>query len=168
NFTDACATSGPFPVALNPNFLESGNASQGTNFIASAAPAGSQVSDIASNSQTTAFPTGFFAIPTGATSASFHVATSILPSVDFSAIGADTQVPVPGSGGSTFISQRLGLAWLAMTPPDPPPAQPIPTLGQIDDFPSSVTAGTSATLEVWLSAILASGGPTISLASSNP
>src|SRR5436190_3705112 len=41
DFNDACATSGPFPVAVSPAYLESGNPAQGILLLASAAPSGS-------------------------------------------------------------------------------------------------------------------------------
>ena len=168
NFNDACATSGPFPVAVSPAYLESGNAAQGTLLLASAAPSGSDAMVRAGNSQTTAFPTGFFPITTGATNASFRVATSILPSIEFSSVGTNIEIPVPISGGGTFLSHRLGLTWLAMTPPNPPPAQPIPTLGQLSVDGDPVTGGNNSIASVWLSAVSASGGPTIALSSDNP
>ena len=163
NFNDACATSGPFPVALSPAYLESGNAAQGTLSLASAAPSGSDAMVRAGNSQTTAFPTGFFPIATGATSAGFRVATSILPTIQFASVGANIEIPVPISGGGTFLSHRLGLVWLAMTPPDPPPAQPIPTLGQVSVDIDPVIGGNNSFASIWLSAVSTSGGPTIAI-----
>ena len=168
NFSDACATSGPFPVALSPSYLESGNAAPGTLFLASAAPSGSDAMVTAGNPQTTAFPTGFFPIATGATTAGFRVATSILPSIQFASVKANIEIPVPISGGGTFMSHRLGLTWLAMTPPNPPPSQPIPTLGQVSVDTDPVTGGNQAIASVWLSAVSSSGGPTIGMTSSNP
>src|SRR6266699_251113 len=50
DFNDACATSGPFPVAVSPAYLESGNAAEGTLFLASAAPSGSDARVTAGNS----------------------------------------------------------------------------------------------------------------------
>src|SRR2546422_718396 len=96
DFNDACATSGPFPVAVSPAYLESGNAAQGTLLLASAAPSGSDAMVTAGNSQTTAFPTGFFLIATGATSAGFRVATSILPSIEFSSVRANIENSMDG------------------------------------------------------------------------
>src|SRR5436309_2535217 len=168
DFNDACATSGPFPVAVSPAYLESGNAAQGTLLLASAAPSGSDAMVRAGNSQTTAFPTGFFPIATGATSAGFRVATSILPTIQFASVGANIEIPVPISGGGTFLSHRLGLVWLAMTPPDPPPAQPIPTLGQVSVDIDPVIGGNNSFASIWLSAVSTSGGPTIAITSSNP
>ena len=168
DFNDACATSGPFPVAVSPAYLESGNAAQGTLSLASAAPSGSDARVTAGNSQTTAFPTGFFPITTGATNAGFRVATSILPSIEFSSVGANIEIPVPISGGGTFLSHRLGLTWLAMTPPNPPPAQPIPTLGQVSVDVDPVIGGNNSLVSIWLSAVSTSGGPTIAMTSNNP
>src|SRR3989442_7126848 len=168
NFNDACATSGPFPVALSPAYLESGNAAQGTLSLASAAPSGSDAMVTAGNSQPTAFPPGFFPIATGATSAGFRVATSILPTIQFASVGANIEIPVPISGGGTFLSHRLGLTWLAMTPPNPPPAQPIPTLGQVSVDIDPVNGGNNSFASIWLSAVSTSGGPTIAITSSNP
>ena len=168
DFNDACATSGPFPVAVSPAYLESGNAAQGTLLLASAAPSSSDAMVRAGNSQTTAFPTGFFPITTGATNASFRVATSILPSIEFSSVGANIEIPVPISGGGTFLSHRLGLTWLAMTPPNPPPAQPIPTLGQVSVDIDPVIGGNNSLVSIWLSAVSTSGGPTIVMTSNNP
>src|SRR5439155_2037554 len=162
-----CATSRPFPVAVSPAYLESGNAAQGTLLLAAAAPSGYDSMVRAGNSQTTAFPTGFFPITTGATNASFRVATSILPSIEFSSVGANIEIPVPISGG-TFLSHRLGLTWLAMTPPNPPPAQPIPTLGQVSVDIDPVIGGNNSLVSIWLSAVSTSGGPTIAITSNNP
>ncbi len=168
SFTDACARSGPYPIALSPDLLESGSASQGTLSLDSAAPSGSDALVSSSNSQTTAFPTGFFPIPPGATAALFHVATSILPSVEFSSVGTSIEIPVPIKKGGIFLSHRLGLAWLAMTPPEPPPAQPVQTLGQLSVDSDPVTGGNNSIASVWLSAVSPSGGPTIALSSDNP
>jgi len=167
-FNDACASSGPYPIALSPGLIESGSASQGTLSLASPAPSGSDAMATAGNSQATAFPTGFFPIPTGATAVPFHVATSILPSIEFSAVGTSIEIPVPIKKGGIFLSHRLGLAWLAMTPPEPPPAQPVQTLGQLSVDGDPVTGGNNSIASVWLSAVSASGGPTIALSSDNP
>src|SRR2546425_1014809 len=140
----ASASSGPSPIALSPGLIESGSASQGTLSLASPAPSGSDGLVGSSNSQTTAFPTGFFPIPTGATAVPFHVATSILPSIEFSSVGTSIEIPVPIKKGGIFLSHRLGLAWLAMTPPEPPPAQPVQTLGQLSVDGDPVTGGNNS------------------------
>src|SRR5438034_7496875 len=167
-FNDACASSGPYPIALSPGLIESGSASQGTLSLPSPAPSGSDALVGSSNSQATAFPTGFSPITTGATNAGFRVATSILPSIEFSSVGANIEIPVPISGGGTFLSHRLGLTWVAMTPPNPPPAQPIPTLGQVSVDIDPVIGGSSSFASIWLSAVSTSGGPTIAMTSNNP
>ncbi len=167
-FSDACAGSGPFPLAISPNYAVSGAHPTATFSLAQAATAGSGVGGQSNNFIATVFPTGGVSVPVGATSASQTVATSIIPSVDFVGVSGKVLIAVPGSGGGTFDSQRIGLAWLALAPPTPAPSRVIPTLGQfVLDNPVPLKGGTSFNAEVWASGVSPAGGPTITLMSSN-
>jgi hypothetical protein len=103
---------------------------------------------------------GGITIPTGASSVGFDVATSFVPVTTF--------VDVVGDWNNNTAG-RSGHAWIAMASPNPPPALPIPTLG---DFKitglNPVTGGQSSIGQIDISGITSGGGPTITLTSSHP
>lgn len=167
-FSDACATSGPFPIAISPSYAISGDHPTATFSLAQAATSGSLSGGQSNSAAATVFP-GSVSVPAGGTSATATVATSIEPSFQFVGVSGFNQIPVPGNGGGIFESARLGLAWLALAPPTPPPSQVIPTLAQfLLDNPVPTPGGTSFTAEIHTSGFSPSGGPTITLTSSNP
>lgn len=178
-FNDFCATTGPNPVALSQNHITSGDRVPAT--LVAEAPVGAALTQglpgaISNqgvpgaingiNLNASVFPhDGGITIPTGASSVGFDVATSYVPAITFIDVVGDW-----GDQGSVVTTNgRGGHAWLAMVPPDPPPALPIPTLG---DFKitglNPVTGGQSTFGQLDVSGISSGGGPTIELTSSHP
>ncbi|HYO59022.1 MAG TPA: hypothetical protein VEU50_40255, partial [Archangium sp.] len=168
-YSDHCATSGPFPISLNPSYIIGGAPSQGTLLLGAAAPAGSKAMVRAKSTTATAFPTGYAPIATGATTSGFKVATSILPAVEFVGLGVNFEIPTPCCEGSIFMKDRTALTWLVVTPPpENPPAQPQPVLGFFTVDPDQVSGNGSAYATLWLSGMSQASGPTISVTSSHP
>src|SRR2546422_1279258 len=93
DFNHACATSGPFPVAVSPAYLESGNAAQGTLVLASAAPSGSDAMVRAGNSQTTPLPPGFFSLTPRTPNTRLPVSPPPLASPQCSSLGDEPESP---------------------------------------------------------------------------
>lgn len=169
DFSDVCATSGPFPISVSPNYLVGGSPATGTLHFAAAVPASTHALAQSESPNATAFPTGFFDVPVGATTQNFLVSTSIVPTVKFVPLVDAFEIPTP-TGGGTSLSNRPGTAWLTLAPPENPPAQPQPVLGQLTVDPATVTGGTNAFATAWLSGVVLSGAPsvTVLLTSSHP
>ncbi len=117
NFSDVCATAGPFPVAINPKLVVGGNSSTATLRLNAAAPASSSgvLSSLTVLANT--IPNISTPIPVGATTATAEVLTSRVSAPQFAPI--DGSYYTPRSDGSR--AGRIGLAWLALTPGTPPP-----------------------------------------------
>jgi hypothetical protein len=174
SFNDFCATSGPQSVAISRNYIVSGDRVSGT--IVSEAPPGQGVHrevgepgarSIAGNALHFPHSSGGIVFPDGTTSVPFEVATSYVPTTEFVAVEAfwfNASIPP-----LLITNGRAGQVWLAMVPPDPPPAVATPTLG--DFFISgstSVIGGESTFGQVDLSGLSRAGGPTFRLTSSHP
>jgi hypothetical protein len=131
-FRDVCATTGPFPVAVNPKLLVGGNPSLATLRLNAAAPGNS--SGILSSHTVLAntIPNLGTAIPTGATSANADVLTARVSSPQFAPIDGSYSTPrADGSRGG-----RIGLTWLALVPGTAPPF----ALKSFEFDPSSLTS----------------------------
>jgi VCBS repeat protein len=131
-FSDVCATTGPFPVAVNPKLLVGGNPSVATLRLNAAAPANS--SGVLSSGTVLAntIPNISTAIPAGATTANADVLTARVNSPAFAPI--DGSYYTPAADGS--VGGRIGLTWLALVPGAPPPFQ----LTSFNFDPSSLTS----------------------------
>jgi hypothetical protein len=172
-FNDSCAANGPNSVALNRSVVVSGDRVPAT--IVLEAPAGQAVDqevgvprvvDPNFNSSSFSQPGGIV-FPNGATSAPFAVATSYVPKIQFVDVGGfwfNASIPP-----FLITNGRAGHTWLVMLPPDPPPAAPIPTLGnfQITGF-NPVTGGDSTIGQIDMSGLSRTGGPTFTLTSDHP
>lgn len=173
-FRDFCAVSGPNPVSLSRNFIVSGDRVSGT--IVSEAPAGQGIDQevgepgsrsIEGNASHFPHSSGGIVFPNGATTVPFEVATSYVPSTQFVAVdGFWFNESIPPL---LITNGRAGQVWLAMVPPNPPPAVALPTLG--DFFISGlnpIVGGESTFGQVDLSGLSRAGGPTLTLTSSHP
>jgi hypothetical protein len=174
SFNDFCATSGANPVAVSRNYFTSGDhvpatVSTGTpvTIPTTAVP---RVINTDGNARSFSpddiggihFPTGV-----GATSVPFDVATSYVPTIQFVDIGGfwfdDDIAPLLITNG------RGGQVWAAMVPPEPAPAQPIPTPVQFKIVGlNPVTGGQSSHGQIHTSGIPHGIGPTITFTSSHP
>ncbi len=170
-FFDVCATSGPYPIQVSPAWIEGGNRATATLFLANPAPSGTNALLFGVSSVSSSFPTGYFSVPTGATSVNTVVATSIVPSAQFVEVDANFEIPTPIGGGSIHNADRTGLVWLAIAPPPQnPPAVPQPVLGYVSIDPEQVNGNASAFASIWLSGLVQSGANpvTVALTSSHP
>jgi hypothetical protein len=172
-FHDFCATSGPNAVSLSTNFIVSGDRVPAA--IVAEAPAGAGQSQeqgvpgvLDPNHNSIYFPQqGGIGFPTGASSVPFDVATSYVPSIQFT----DVKGFWFNAAIAPFLitNGRGGHAWLVMLPPDPAPAVAIPTLGNFRITGSNpVTGGKSTIGQIDISGLSREGGPTITLTSSHP
>jgi trimeric autotransporter adhesin len=184
NFNDFCATTGPNPIAVSSNYIVSGDRVPASLILEAPAPGGGTTSGFVTantvNGNASAFPNAtqpadpFFpfpnlAFPTGASTAVFDVATSYVPSINFVLVNGEWHPP--GGGGNFFIIDegRSGHGWIAAVPPNPPPASPIPTLGQFLIVGANpVTGGQSSLAQFHLSGLTPGDGPTITVTSSHP
>ena len=172
-FNDFCATSGPNSVSISQNDIVSGDRVPAS--IVLEAPAG-QAQDREQgvpatrdvNFNSSFFPhAGGITFPIGATTVPFDVATSYVPSIQFvDVVGFWFNASIPPF---LITNGRAGHAWLVMTPPDPPPAVPIPTLGdfQITGF-NPIVGGNTTLGQIDMSGLSRAGGPTFTVTSSNP
>jgi hypothetical protein len=171
---DFCATTGPNPVAIATNRVIGGERIAAS--IQTDSPVGTSLTQglpgaISNqglpgaingiNVNASVFPhNGGITIPSGTSSVGFAVATSIVPAVTF------IDVVATWTGGS---NGRGGHAWLALAPPTPAPALPIPTLGDFKITGANpVTGGQSSTGQLDVSGISSGGGPTVTFTSSHP
>lgn len=174
-FNDFCATSGPNPVAISRNHIVSGDRVPAT-IVFSGDPSeqgpdlevGSPSSrNIGFNASHFPHSNGGIVFPSGATSVPFEVATSYVPNIQFVAVEAfwfNESIPP-----LLITNARAGQTWMAMVPPDPAPAVPLPTLG--DWFISGlspIVGGEQTFGSVHLSGLSRAGGPTLTLTSSHP
>lgn len=116
-FRDVCATTAPFPVAVNPRLVVGGDPTVATLNLNAAAPVSSSgvlssMTVLANTNPNISTP-----IPAGATSAQAQVLTSRVNTPQFAPI--DGSYYTPRSDGSR--AGRIGLAWLALTPGNAPP-----------------------------------------------
>ena len=183
-FNDFCATTGPNPIAVSSNRIVSGDRVPASLILEAPAPAGGTTSGFVTahtvdgNASAFAnaaqpadpfFPFPNLAFPTGASTAVFDVATSYVPSTNFVLVNGEWHPP--GGGGNFFIIDegRSGHGWIAAVPPNPPPASPIPTLGEFLIVGANpVTGGQSSLAQFHLSGLTPGVRPTITLTSSHP
>ena len=171
-FNDFCSTSGPLPVTVSRKYIVSGDRVAAS--LVAEAPAG-QAQDqeqavpgvIDPNFNSTHFPISSFSFPDGATSVPFEVATSYVPAIQWVEVeGFWFNASIPPF---LITNGRGSHTWIAMIPPDPPPAVALPTLG---DFRMTglnpITGGERTFGSVDLSGISRIGGPTLTLTSSHP
>ncbi len=173
-FNDFCATSGPNPIEVSRNYFTSGDHVPAT--IRTEAPVTVPTTGvprvISTNGDARSFSPDdvgglHFPVGAGATTMPFDVATSYVPSIQFVDVGGfwyDDDIPP-----LLITSGRGGHAWVVMLPPDPPPAQPIPTPVQFKIVGlDPVTGGQSSLGQVHTSGIPHGIGPTITFTSSHP
>lgn len=184
NFNDFCASTGPNPIAVSGNYVVSGDRVPASLLLEAPAPAGGTTSGFVSastaNGNASAFPNAAqsthpnfpfpnLAFSTGASSAVFDVGTSYVPSPEFVLVNGEWHPP--GGGGNFFVIDegRSGHGWIVAVPPDPPPAEPTPTLGEFKIVGANpVTGGQSSLGQFHLSGLTPGAGPTITLTSSHP
>jgi hypothetical protein len=165
SFRDACATTPPFPIALAQRAVVGGASTTGTLFLSAPAPRGSEALVTSSNPVLALVePTGFFPIPTGATTAGFMITTMAVPSPAFIAIGGDIATPQ-----GNFISHRLAQTFLTLLPsgepiPPPPPLAVSNLVVNIDP----VTGGNNSTATITLNRLVQGGSFAVNLSSSDP
>ena len=165
-FSDVCATTGPFPIAVNPKLVVGGNSSVASLQLNAPAPASS--SGVVSSATVLAntFPNISTPIPAGATTANAEVLTARVIAPQFAPI--DGSYYTPRSDGS--VGGRLGLTWLALVPGTPPPFR----LTSFEFDPTgltSVSGGASALLIAQMNQVApepAVATATLTLASSHP
>jgi hypothetical protein len=116
-FSDVCATTGPFPVAVNPKLLVGGNPALGTLQLNAPAPASSSGIMSSFTALANTFPNFHTPIPQGATTANVDVLTARVSSPQFAPI--DGNYYTPRADGS--VGGRIGLTWLILVPGSPPP-----------------------------------------------
>jgi hypothetical protein len=173
-FRDFCATTGPNPVAISRNYIVSGDRVPAT--IVSEAPAGQGVDQevgepgvrsLAFNAIDVPFANGGIVFPDGATTVPFEVATSYVPNIQFVAVdGFWFNESIPPL---LITNGRAGQVWMAMVPPDPPPAVALPTLATFSITGLNPIVGGESTFGgVGLSGLSRAGGPTLTLTSSHP
>ena len=149
-FNDFCATTGPNPVAVSRNYITSGDRVPAT--VVTEAPVGARFTEAdvgvrssqglpgainGGNADASAFPPTQ-PVPTGAGSVGFEVATSYVPLTSF----LDVHGAWADAGNGIITTNgRVGRAWVAMVPPDPPPALPIPTLAVFLIFGTNPVVG---------------------------
>jgi trimeric autotransporter adhesin len=134
---DQCAIAGPYPIVTNPKRIVGGSTGFATLQLASGAPAGSS-GLVASSSLVAAAQTRTqVVIPTGAASLAMPLNSAAVNRIQFAAMEGVITTPQILSGGGVFYAQRLGRAWVAVTPG----AAPAPSLvrHQLDN--SSVLGG---------------------------
>ena len=165
-FSDVCATTGPFPIAVNPKLVVGGNSAVASLRLNAPAPANSSgvVSSVTVLANT--IPNISTPIPAGATTANAEVLTARVTAPQFAPI--DASYYTPRSDGS--VGGRLGLTWLALVPGTPPPFSlrsfEFDTVGL-----TSVSGGTSALMVAQMNQVApapAVATATMSLASSHP
>jgi hypothetical protein len=116
-FSDVCATTGPYPIAVNPKLVVGGNPSVASLQLDAPAPANS--SGVVSSQTVLAntIPNISAAIPAGATIANADVLTARVNTPAFAPI--DASYYTPRADGA--VGGRLGLTWVALVPGAPPP-----------------------------------------------
>jgi trimeric autotransporter adhesin len=154
---DFCAASGPNPISVARNLITSGDR-VAASVVAEAAAAstpttrGHPLTSFTTNAGLA--PTnGGLVFPAGSASVGFDVHTSYAPTIDF--------VNVAGYWFTGTNQGRAGNAWIAMVPPSPPPALPIPTLMRLSTDGAQVNG-------ISVSGFSTGGGPTIELTSNRP
>ena len=176
-FKDFCATTGPNPVALSKSLAISGDRVAAS--LVTETPVGTRLTQglpgaisnqgmvggiggISVNADI--FPhEGGITIPSGANSAGFTVATSYVPTVTF----IDVVGNWGDAGSVTTTNGRTGHAWLALVPPQPAPALPMPTLGDFKITGGNPVSGGQASIgQIDVSGVSSGGGPTVTLRSS--
>jgi trimeric autotransporter adhesin len=176
---DFCATTGPNPVAISKSYIVSGErvpaslvteAVVGTRLTQGLPGAISNqgvvggIGGVSVNAGV--FPhDGGITIPSGSSSVGFAVATSVVPTPTFIDVTGSW-----GDAGSVITTNgRVGQTWLAIVPPEPAPALPLPTLG---DFKitggNPVVGGQGSIGQLDVSGVTSAGGPTLTLTSSHP
>ena len=173
-FNDFCATSGPNAIAVSDNYFTSGDHVPATVRTEAAVtrPTTGVPRVISTDGNARSFSPDdvgglHFPVGVGATTIGFDVATSYVPSIQFVDVGGfwyDADIPP-----FLITNGRGGHAWAVMLPPDPPPAQPIPTPVQFKIVGlNPVVGGQSSLGQVHTSGIPHGIGPTITFTSSHP
>ncbi len=173
-FNDFCAATGPNAVAVSRNYFISGDHVPAT--VVTEAPVAIPTTGVPGALSLEANARGFspddvgglhFPVGVGATSMPFDVATSYVPAIEFVDVNGfwyDADIPP-----FLITNGRGGHAWVAMVPPDPPPALPIPTPVQFKIVGANpVTGGQSSIGQLHLSGVPHGIGPTIAFTSSHP
>ena len=173
-FNDFCATTGSSAITVSRNYFVSGDhvpatvvteapVTIPTTGVPDALSIGGNARDFSPND------VGGLHFPTnvGATSMGFNVATSYVPSIEFVDVHGfwyDNDLPP-----FLILNGRGGHAWVAMFPPSPPPALPIPTPVQFKIVGlNPITGGQSSLAQLHLSGIPHGIGPIITFTSSHP
>ena len=171
-FNDSCSTGGPNSVSLSRNVIVGGDRVPAS--IVNETPAGQGLDQdvgvprlLDPNFNSSTFPHNGITFTTGQTTVPFSVATSYVPSIQFVDVGGfwyNASIPP-----FLITNGRAGHAWLVMLPTDPPPAAPIPTLGDflITGF-NPITGGNSTIGQIDMSGLSRTGGPTFTVTSSHP
>ena len=171
-FNDFCSTGGPNSVSLSRNVIVSGDRVPAS--IVNETPAGQGLDQdvgvprlLDPNFNSSTFPHNGITFTTGQATVPFSVATSYVPSIQFVDVGGfwyNASIPP-----FLITNGRAGHAWLVMLPPNPPPAAPIPTLGDflITGF-NPITGGDSTIGQIDMSGLSRTGGPTFTLTSNHP
>jgi hypothetical protein len=136
-------------ISVNPSSVVGGNASQGTVTLSSAAPSGGAIVTLSSSNPSIASMPASVTVPSGATSASFSIATA--------AVTANTSVTL-----SANYSGVTRITTLTLTPP-PPPA----SLSSLSLSPTTVIGGNNSQGTVHLTSPAPSGGLMVALSSSS-
>lgn len=120
---DVCATTGPFPISLDPRRVVGGNPIAGTLLLSAPAPAGSF--GLATNGSLVAGPESRLnmSIPTGATSLGFNVLTAPVNAIQFANFDGHVTTPEPHPQGGIFFASRHARTWAAVVPGTPPPVK---------------------------------------------
>ena len=171
-FNDFCSTGGPNSVSLSRNVIVSGDRVPAS--IVNETPAGQGLDQdvgvprlLDPNFNSSTFPHNGITFTTGQATVPFSVATSYVPAIQFVDVGGfwyNASIPP-----FLITNGRAGHAWLVMLPPNPPPAAPIPTLGDflITGF-NPITGGDSTIGQIDMSGLSRTGGPTFTLTSNHP
>ena len=175
-FNDFCATTGPNPIEISDNYFTSGDhvpaivrteapVTRPTTGVPNVRSIGGGVNARGFSPEDVGglhFPVGV-----GATTMPFDVATSYVPQIEFVDVGGfwfDDDIPP-----FLITSGRGGHRWAVMLPPNPPPAQPIPTPVQFKIVGlNPVTGGDASLGQVHTSGLPYGIGPTITFTSSHP
>jgi hypothetical protein len=165
-FSDVCATTAPFPIAVNPKLVVGGNGAVASLQLNAPAPANSSgvVSSLTVLANT--IPNISMPIPAGATMANAEVLTARVIAPQFAPI--DASYYTPRSDGS--VGGRIGLTWLALVPGTPPPF----SLRSFEFDPvglASVSGGTSALMVAQMNQVAPApevATATMTLTSSHP
>ncbi len=167
NWDDTCATTPPFPLNLTPRVIVGGNRAAGAVNLTAPAVSGSTASVVTSSLATKASINVPTAIPVGAASLDFDLATAQVETVTFA--HQDAHVRTIEAASSVFTT-RQARAWVAVVPPSGGEAAPSVALQSLS-VSSPITGGVFTTGTVTLNQLApapALGSVTVSVTSSHP